>query len=91
MYGNPRGTKVNWDQIDTPIYHLGLDQVDFLFSFVPLEEQLMPSPDFSISNFSGSPLQVHDIAKSTGKPNFFEAKIPIKPQLNVKVWEEALF
>ena len=49
-----------------------------------------PPPDLCSSNFSGSLLQVHDIVKRSGKPNFLQAHIPIQSQLKVGAWEEAL-
>ena len=47
-------------------------------------------PDLCSSNFSGSLLQVHDVVKRSGKPNFLQARIPIQSQLKVGAWEEAL-
>ena len=35
-------------------------------------------------------LQIHDIVKKSGKPNFLKARIPIQSQLKVEAWEEAL-
>ena len=76
--------------IQAPIFHLWGEQVDFTFGFVPLQEQVMPTENCLEYGFSGSPLQLHEIVKSTGKSNFLQARIPIKSQLNVEQWEKAL-
>ena len=35
-------------------------------------------------------IEIHEIVKETGKPNFMQARIPVKSQLNVEVWEKLL-
>ena len=37
-----------------------------------------------------SPIQMHEIVKSTGKPNFLGARLPVMSQLNVQVWQTLL-
>ena len=77
-------------EIQTPIFDLWRDQVDFTFGFVPLEDQVMPTSNIPDSVFSGSLLQAHELVKATGKPNDLQARIPIQSQLNVEQWEKAL-
>ena len=86
MYVSHKGGKENWEVIDDNIHQLWQSQVDFRFGFVPLQEQLLPGPDIGTSKFSGTLLQIHDIVKKSGKPNFLKACIPIQSQLK----EEAL-
>ena len=90
LYANHKGSKGDWEVIDNDIHQLWSSQVDFKFGFVPLQKQVLPAPDLGSSNFSGSLLQVHDIVKRSGKPNFLQARIPIQSQLQVGAWEEAL-
>ena len=87
---NLRNNKKEWGHIQAPIFHLWCQQVDFTFGFVPLQEQILPPDNSPECGFSGSPLQIHEIVKSTGKPNFLQARIPIKSQLNVEHWEKVL-
>ena len=81
---------MDWNQINSPIFHLWRNQVDFNFGFVPLQEQVMPVRALGDNDFSGSLLEIHEIVKATGKPNCLQARIPIQSQLNVRSWEEAL-
>ena len=85
-----KNNKKEWGHIQAPIFHLWRQQVDFTFGFVPLQEQILPPDNSPECGFSGSPLQIHEIVKSTGKPNFLQARIPIKSQLNVQHWEKVL-
>ena len=87
LYANHRG---NCEVIDEDIYHLWQSQVDSRFGFVPLQKQILPSPELGTSNFSGTLLQAHNIVKKSGRPNFLQARIPVKSQLKVEAWEEAL-
>ena len=87
LYANHRG---NCEVIDEDIYHLWQSQVDFSFGFVPLQKQILPSLELGTSNFSGTLLQAHNIVKKSGRPNFLQARIPVKSQLKVEAWEEAL-
>ena len=34
-----------------------------------------------------SPIQIHEIVRSTSKPNFMQARIQIDSQLNVEAWK----
>ena len=86
ILANQKRAKIDWEQIDAPIFHLWRDQVDFKFGYVPLQEQVMSDTGLLTSGFSGSLLQIHDIVKSTGKHNFLQARISIQSQLNVKSW-----
>ena len=88
MFFNQERAKTDLNHINSPIFHLWRDQVDFNFGLVSLQEQVMPDPALQTSAFSGSLLQVYDI--NNGKTQFLQARIPIQSQLNVKSWEEAL-
>ena len=77
-------------EVQTPIFDLWRNQVDFTFGFAPLEDQVMPIADIPDGVSPGSLLQAHELVKATGKPNYLQARIPIKSQLNVEQWEKAL-
>ena len=69
--------------VDTEIYHKWRIQSDFTFGFVPLAEQIMPK-DMSINDSKAlSPIKIHSVVRATEKPNFMEARLPVKSQLNV--------
>ena len=70
LYANQKGSKGDWDVTDESIHQLWHSQVDFKFGFVPLQKQVLPSPDLCTSDFSGFLLQIHDIVNKSGKPNF---------------------
>ena len=80
IFFNQRKARTDLSEINHPIFHLWHEQVDFNFGFAPLQPQIMPD----------SLLEAHQVVKLTGKPNFLQARIPIKSQLNVKAWEKAL-
>ena len=90
IFFNQRKAKADLTEINHPIFHLWREQVGFNFGFVPLQPQIMPESEFQDIAFSGSLLEAHQVVKLTGKPKFLQARIPIKSQLNVKVWEKAL-
>ena len=82
MFFNQKGAKTDLNHINSPItsiFHLRRDQVDFHFGFVPLQPQVMPDPELQDSAFSGSLLEVHEIVKMTGKPNFYSLEFPFSP------------
>ena len=70
LYANQKGSKGDWDVIDESIHQLWHSRVDFKFGFVPLQKQVLPSPDFCTSDFSGL-LQIHDIVKKIWEGKFF--------------------
>ena len=37
-----------------------------------------------------SPFEMHMVVKSTARPNFLQARLPVKSWLNVKAWEAEL-
>ena len=37
-----------------------------------------------------SPFEIHELVKSTGRPNFMQARFPLESQLNVEAWEKYL-
>ena len=75
---------------DNPVYNKWQSQVDFPFGFVPLGDQIMPENRDWYQTHSYSPIQMHDIVRSTGKPNFLGARLPVMSQLNVEVWQSLL-
>ena len=73
-------------EVDTEIYHKWRGQSEFQFGFVPLGDQILPEK-VEISNSEGvTPLQMHRIVKETNKPNYMEARLPVKSQLKVDAW-----
>ena len=77
-------------EVDTEIYHKWRGQSEFQFGFVPLGEQILPEK-FEITNSEGlNPLQMHRIVKETNRPNYMEARLPVKSQLKVDAWKRHL-
>ena len=76
--------------LGNPVYNKWQLQVDFPFGFVPLGDQQMPEDRDWCQAHSYSPIQMHEIVRSTGKPNFLGAHLPVTSQLNVKVWQSLL-
>ena len=76
--------------VNSPIYSQWQQQVDFQFGFVPLGCQLMPRNDTLCNSHDYSPIEMHNIVKRTGKPNFMEARLPVTSQLNVDKWKSLL-
>ena len=66
------------------------EQSDFDFGFIPLGEQDMPDTFETNVIHTNDLIEIHEIVKETGKPNFMQARIPVKSQLNVEVWEKLL-
>ena len=90
MHVSYRNKKPDFDSIDTPIFQKWREQGGFQFGFVPLQEQIMPKcheiNDCSHLSF----LQIHNIVKSTGRPNFLQAHVPVNSQLKIEAWEQEL-
>ena len=77
-------------EVDTEIYHKWRGQSEFQFGFVPLGEQILPEKA-EITNSEGlTPLQMHRIVKETNRPNYMEARLPVKSQLKVDAWKRHL-
>ena len=77
-------------EVDTEIYHKWCGQSEFQFGFVPLGEQILPEK-VEITNSEGlNPLQMHRIVKETNRPNYMEARLPVKSQLKVDAWKRHL-
>ena len=55
---------------DNPVYNKWQCQVDFPFGFVPLGDQIMPENRDWYQTHSYSPIQMHDIVRSTGNQIF---------------------
>ena len=78
------------DTVNTEIYNAWRRQSDFDFGFVPIGEQLLPNTQVVNDTMGRSPFQIHDLVKSTGRPNFMQARFPLQSQLNVRAWEKYL-
>ena len=76
------------DYVNQPIYQRWLDQSDFKFGYAPLQDQMMPL--VTNQGIYTDPVDVHKKVKQSGLPNFMAARIPIKSQLNIDKWKEAL-
>ena len=50
----------------------------------------MPSNVTLCNSHDYSPIEMHKIVKKTGKPNFFQACLPVTSQLNVVKWKSLL-
>ena len=75
------------DKVDTEIYNAWRHQSDFDFGFVPIGEQLLPDTQVINDAMGKSPFEIHELVKSTGRPNFMQARFPLQSQLNVEAWE----
>ena len=67
-----RGSRDLAQGVNTPIFNEWQRQVDFQFGFVPLGCQLMPSSVTSCNSHDYSPIEMHQIIRKTGKPNFLQ-------------------
>ena len=61
------------DTVNAEIYNAWRRQSDFDFGFVPIGEQLLPNTQVVNDTMGRSPFQIHDLVKSTGRPNFMQA------------------
>ena len=90
MHHKQFGDQVHIGDNQCQIFQKWREQSDFDFGFIPLGEQLMPQ-NFEINvTDTDNLIEIHKIVKQTGKPNFMQARIPVKSQLNVEVWEKLL-
>ena len=63
------------------------NQSDFHFDFVPLADALLTAcPDY-IGPIVTCPIEQQKLVKATGRPNFLEARLPVKSELKVEEWE----
>ena len=85
-----QGNKDLAQGVNTPIFNHWKQQVDFQFGFVPLGSQLMPSNPTLCNSHDYSPIEMHEIVKKTGKPNFMQAHLPVTSQLHVDKWKSLL-
>ena len=85
-----QGNKALAQGVNIPIFNQWKQQVDFQFGFVPLGSQLMPSNAKLCNPHDYSPIQMHQIVKKTGKPNFLQARLPVASQLHVDKWKSLL-
>ena len=78
------------DVLCSEIYNAWRRQSDFNFGFVSLGDQMLPRI-VTVNEAKGkSPIQIHEIVRSTSKPNFMQARIQIDSQLNVEAWKKYL-
>ena len=73
--------------VDTEIHNKWRNQSDFKFGFVPLAEQMMPNDMLTHDSEALSPIEMHTMVRATEKPNFMEARLPVRSQLNVQAWK----
>ena len=85
-----QGNKDLAQGVNMPIFNHWQQQVDFQFGFVPLGSQLIPSNATLCNSHDDSSIEIHKIVKKTGKPNFFQAHLPVTSQLNVDKWKTLL-
>ena len=81
------------DKVDTEIYNAWHRQSDFDLGFVPIGEQLLPNTHQTQVRYYAmgrSPFEIHELVKSTGRPNFMQARFLLESQFNVKAWEKYL-
>ena len=78
------------DQVDTEIYNTWRRQSDFDFGFIPIGEQWLPDTQVVNDAMGKSPFEIHELVRSTGRPNFMQARFPLESQLNVEAWEKYL-
>ena len=78
------------EQNNCALFKQWQNQSDFQFGFIPLDEQIMP--DTSVVNCSDglSPFNIHALIRVTNKPNYIEARLPVKSQLNISEWKSRL-
>ena len=81
----------NNDQVVTEIYYAWRCQSDLNFVFfAPNGEQLLPDTDVTNKVMDTSPFTIHEIVRSTSKPNFVQGRFPFDSQLNVEAWKKHL-
>ena len=80
--------KSHAEYVNQPIYQQLLTQSAFKFGYVPLQDQMIPV-GLSQGIYT-NPVDVHRKVKQTGVSNFVAARIPVKSQLNIEKWKEAL-
>ena len=75
------------EQNNCALFKQWQNQSEFQFGFIPLDKQIMP--DTSVVNCSDglSPFNIHALVRATNKPNYMEAMLPVKSQLNVSEWK----
>ena len=87
LHANQFNLSENTHKVDTEIYNAWRRQSDFKFGFVPIDEQLLPDTLHTNNVSHSSPFRIHEIVRSTNKPNFMQARFPVDSQLNVHAWE----
>ena len=88
LHANQLNLSENTDKVDTEIYNTWHHQSDF--GFVPIDEQLLPDTEYTSNVMGRPPFTIHEILRSTNKPNFMQARFPVDSQLNVEAWEKHL-
>ena len=90
LHANQFNLSENTDKVDTEIYNAWRHQSDFKFGFVLIDKQLLPDTEYTSNVMGRSPFRIHEIVRSTNKPNFMQARFPVDSQLNVEAWKKHL-
>ena len=64
------------------------DQSNFDFGFIPLSHFIMPENVDYVAPTVRCPFKLYEMVKDSGQLNYIGCRIPVKSQLNVRVWEE---
>ena len=64
-------------------------QTDFYFGFLPITEFINPKCTVSNSH-SLALLELHELVKASGKPNYLGCRLPVSSELNISVWKQVL-
>ena len=75
--------------VQCEVFNQWKSQTDFDFGFIPLTDLILPDSNHIGPGFE-SPIDQHYVAKDFGVPNFLGARLPVKSQLNIPVWEDWL-
>ena len=72
------------------VYNQFLAQSRFPFGFFPLSDTVMLTCTDSGLLRASSFLELHEMVKMCGKPNFLGARISLESQLNIRKWKDEL-
>ena len=90
MHVHQFSTSGDTGNMDSEIYNAWRRQSDFDFGFVPLSDQMLPNTSTLNEAKGTSPFEIHETIRSTNKPNFMQARIQVKSQLNIEAWKKYL-
>ena len=71
------------------VFKLWDDQMSDKFSFIPLQDQIIPSHNHKNPSMSDV-LKMHEIIRDSDTCNFLDCQIQVPSQLNADVWEKYL-